>query len=109
MEVFLPQPKCLRGGDAIVDESGAAGHVNAVARKIGVEVGQDIGNAAAEAFRVGFSRQSELEIELTDRIIMSPFAAKRLQQLLGNLMNEYETRYGKLEVDATIPDGTTKN
>jgi len=41
--------------------------------------------------------QQELEIELTDRIIMSPFAAKRMVQLLGNLMDEYEKRYGKLE------------
>jgi hypothetical protein len=41
--------------------------------------------------------QKELEIELTDRIIMSPFAAKRMVQLLGNLMNEYEKRYGPLE------------
>ncbi|MBT8447585.1 MAG: DUF3467 domain-containing protein [Gammaproteobacteria bacterium] len=53
--------------------------------------------------------QSELEIELTDRIIMSPFAAKRLVTLLGNLMNEYESRYGALDVEAAAPAGATKN
>jgi hypothetical protein len=49
--------------------------------------------------------QQELEIELTDRIIMSPFAAKRMVQLLGNLMDEYEKRYGKLDTDANAPTG----
>ena len=47
--------------------------------------------------------QEELEIELTDRIIMSPFAAKRLVQLLGNLMDEYEKRYGRLDGDGNAP------
>lgn len=47
--------------------------------------------------------QEELEIELTDRIIMSPFAAKRLVQLLGNLMGEYEKRYGALDGDGAAP------
>ena len=36
------------------------------------------------------------EIELNHRIVLSPFAAKRLTELLGNLMKEYETRYGAL-------------
>ena len=52
--------------------------------------------------------QKELEIELTDRIIMSPFGAKRLHELLGNLLDEYETRYGALSVDQQSPD-ITKN
>ena len=52
--------------------------------------------------------QNELEIELTDRIIMSPFAAKRLVQLLGNLVDEYENRYGSLDVDPSAAS-VTKN
>lgn len=40
--------------------------------------------------------KSELAIELNHRIVLSPFAAKRLAQLLQNLMKEYETRYGAL-------------
>ena len=52
--------------------------------------------------------QQQLEIELTDRIIMSPFGAKRLHQLLGNLLGEYESRYGDLSVDQSAPD-ITKN
>ena len=49
--------------------------------------------------------QEELEIELSDRIIMSPFAAKRLLQLLGNLIGEYEKRYGTLDVEAPASSG----
>lgn len=49
--------------------------------------------------------QQELEIELTDRIIMSPFAAKRMAQLLGNLIDEYEKRYGSLDTEANATPG----
>jgi hypothetical protein len=41
----------------------------------------------------------ELEIELTNRLILSPFAAKRLAQMLNKLVSEYEGRYGALEAD----------
>ncbi len=39
----------------------------------------------------------EVEIELAHRLVMSPFAAKRLAELLGKLMSEYEARYGELK------------
>jgi hypothetical protein len=39
----------------------------------------------------------EMEIELSHRIVLSPFAAKRLSQLLTKLVGEYETRYGELK------------
>lgn len=41
--------------------------------------------------------QPEMEIELAHRIVMSPFAAKRLAELLNKLIAEYETRYGELK------------
>lgn len=37
-----------------------------------------------------------LDIELNHRVVLSPFAAKRLSDLLQQLMKEYETRYGVL-------------
>ena len=40
---------------------------------------------------------AELEVELQHRIVLSPFAAKRLNQLLSKLIAEYETRYGELK------------
>lgn len=39
----------------------------------------------------------ELEVSLEHRIILSPFAAKRLHDLMGKLMQEYQTRYGELK------------
>ena len=39
----------------------------------------------------------DMEIELAHRIVLSPFAAKRLNQLLSKLITEYETRYGELK------------
>ena len=39
----------------------------------------------------------ELSVRLTERIILSPFAAKRLAQVIGNVMAEYEKRFGPLD------------
>ncbi len=39
-----------------------------------------------------------LSIELSNRIILSPFAAKRLSLALNRVLREYEQRYGALEV-----------
>ena len=39
---------------------------------------------------------AELEVDLQHRIILSPFAAKRLSEALSQLVRDYETSYGKL-------------
>ncbi len=46
------------------------------------------------AWRAG---QQEVGIDLTDRIIVSPFAAKRLSVLLNGVVAEYEKRFGALD------------
>jgi hypothetical protein len=38
-------------------------------------------------------------IALSNRIILSPFAAKRLSRALSAVLSEYEERYGQLDVD----------
>lgn len=43
--------------------------------------------------------QKELAILLTNRIILNPFAAKRLSRLLNNIMKEYENRFGKINIE----------
>jgi len=45
------------------------------------------------------SGQKEVTVQLTDRIIVSPFAAKRLSVLLGAVVKEYENRFGALNID----------
>jgi hypothetical protein len=39
-----------------------------------------------------------LSIELSNRIILSPFAAKRLSVALNGVLREYEQRYGSLDI-----------
>ena len=34
--------------------------------------------------------QKEVKVQLTDRVVLSPFAAKRLSILLNNVINDYE-------------------
>jgi uncharacterized protein DUF3467 len=41
----------------------------------------------------------ELVIQLIERIILSPFAAKRLNLLLSRVLKEYESRYGQLPIE----------
>jgi hypothetical protein len=43
--------------------------------------------------------QKEVTIQLTDRIVVSPYAAKRLSMLLQGVVAEYEKRFGALNVD----------
>lgn len=45
--------------------------------------------------------QPELEIELNNRVIISPYAAKRLSMMLNKVIKEYEDRYGDLNLDIT--------
>ena len=41
---------------------------------------------------------SPLSIELSNRIILSPYAAKRLSAALNGVLREYEQRYGALDI-----------
>ncbi|MEN8205400.1 MAG: DUF3467 domain-containing protein [Pseudomonadota bacterium] len=41
----------------------------------------------------------EFHVQLNDRIVLSPFAAKRLWILLGAILKEYESRFGSLGMD----------
>ena len=43
----------------------------------------------------------EIEIELTNRIILSPFAAQRMLETLSQLMRDYQARHGALAPAAT--------
>jgi hypothetical protein len=42
------------------------------------------------------SAQKEVNVRLSDRIILSPHAAKRLAILLSSVVREYESRFGVL-------------
>lgn len=42
---------------------------------------------------------SQVAVDLSNRIILTPFAAKRLWTVLGGVLREYETRHGSLDVD----------
>jgi hypothetical protein len=46
------------------------------------------------------SSQKELVVQLLERVILSPFAAKRLHLLLTRVLREYESRYGPLHIEA---------
>ena len=49
--------------------------------------------------------QQELKVQLSDRIVMSPFAVKRFATLLNNVIKDYEKRYGIIETEAPQAEG----
>ncbi len=47
--------------------------------------------------------EGEVKVQLTDRIILSPYAAKRLVVVLQKVMEQYEQRFGALEPATPSP------
>ncbi len=43
--------------------------------------------------------QKELTVDLSDRLILNPYAAKRLSLLLKNVIGEYESRFGEIGLE----------
>ncbi len=41
----------------------------------------------------------EFHVRLSDRVVLNPYAAKRLWILLGAILQQYESRFGKLNID----------
>jgi hypothetical protein len=39
---------------------------------------------------------NQVNVQLSDRIVLNPYAAKRLALLLSGVLKEYETRFGTL-------------
>jgi hypothetical protein len=97
-----------REGDSAIVNGKAAG----TRMRIRLE-DSSLRSAYANVFNVGSSReeivlllgmgqispanQKELRIRLSDRIVMNPFAAKRLATLLNRAIRDYEFRFGSLD------------
>jgi hypothetical protein len=43
--------------------------------------------------------RNQVAVDLSNRIILTPYAAKRLWTVLGGVLREYETRHGSLDPD----------
>jgi Protein of unknown function (DUF3467) len=51
---------------------------------------------------------SEVRVKLNSRVILSPFAAKRLAMLLDSVVKQYESRFGSMDVGIVQTDKATK-
>jgi hypothetical protein len=45
------------------------------------------------------AQTGQVTVDLSNRIVLTPHAAKRLWTVLGNVLREYEQRYGALNVE----------
>lgn len=45
------------------------------------------------------SKDNDVKVDLTNRMILTPYAAKRLNTILTKVMAEYEARHGVLKTD----------
>jgi hypothetical protein len=41
---------------------------------------------------------TDIQVKLSNRVILSPFAAKRLSLLLTNVLSQYEARFGPMDI-----------
>jgi hypothetical protein len=51
-------------------------------------------------------KEEEVTVQLSDRIVLNPYAAKRLLLLLNRVVGEYEKRFGTLDLSVgstTVP------
>ena len=48
----------------------------------------------------------EIEIDLTNRLILSPFAAKRLMLMINSLIDGYEKKYSPINIDGVPANAT---
>ena len=63
-------------------------------------------SATREEFSLLFGTQrgwrqdpsKEVPIALTNRVILNPYLAKRFQNVLSRTLEEYERRYGKIDI-----------
>ncbi len=53
--------------------------------------------------------ESEVKVNLSDRMILSPHAAKRLALLLNNVVAQYESRFGSLDGGTAQAPAAMKN
>ncbi|MBV1877473.1 MAG: DUF3467 domain-containing protein [Pseudomonadales bacterium] len=53
------------------------------------------------------SEPGEFQVKLNNRIVLSPYAAKRQWILLGTVLKEYESRFGKLGIDSAVDGGSS--
>ncbi len=50
------------------------------------------------------AEQKELKVQLTERVVMSPFAAKRLAMALSASVAEHERRHGTIDLETRRTD-----
>lgn len=43
--------------------------------------------------------ESEVTVQLSNRIVLSPYVAKRMQKLLAHIMEQYEASFGELNLN----------
>jgi hypothetical protein len=55
------------------------------------------------------SDKQEVNVRLSDRVVLNPYAAKRLWTLLGAVLNEYEKRFGTLSLERVGDTGRSGN
>lgn len=53
--------------------------------------------------------EGEVQVQLSDRLILSPFAAKRLSIMLNRVLEQHEARFGSLGPAEAAPASATKN
>jgi hypothetical protein len=104
----MAEEKSIRGGDQVAQQGAQAKIIwdDSGMRSVYSNAPNVTGGREEIILLFGMNQawhagQKEIKIQLTDRIILSPFAAKRLSLLLNNVLRDYEKRFGALDTGTT--------
>ena len=92
-----PADEALQGPAALWDDSRMVTHFANVVNIRSTLEQVDLFFGTNKTWNIGNER--EVKVELTDRVILAPFAAKRLWVALGNVLKEYEALDGGVKLD----------
>lgn len=89
-----PAPDKFRGsGGAIL-----ARHSEAASNATNVVAGREEVMVLLGVNRAWKMNQEKVDVDLAERVVMTPFTAKRLAIMLGATLKAYEAKYGKIEI-----------
>jgi hypothetical protein len=92
----MPEQRVAAGGPKVVwDDSKMKTSYANVCNVLGTREEIMLLFGANQAWHGG---QKEVTVALSDRVVLNPYAAKRLMHLLEQGLKEYEARYGELKL-----------
>lgn len=92
-----PAPESARGASVIWNDKAMGTHFANVVNVQSTREQVDLFFGMNQTWNI--AQNGQVTVDLSNRIVLTPHAAKRLWTVLGNVLREYESRHGALDVE----------